>query len=339
MKIGFKRVSKALALALATYTISFSTFADTAKFKLVTDVGSKGSPSALAVEKWASLVSEQTKGTDNEIKVDVFYENELGDQKEVLDLLVAGEIDMMLNFPMSSYDKRMGIRNIPYLFTTWEQAFDAYKPGGYMNTAYKEIHRDLGLKYFGAWPEGFGGVATKGRYATTLAGASGIKVRVPSNFPNPQTLRAMGYQPTAITWGEVYTSIQTGVVDGEAGNVIYWDYEYFRDVLDYYVHTKHVFTTGALCMNLKSWEGLNEKQKEIVSDAAMVVMNDQFANAREHDRYYVDKAVKSGMKYIVPSIEELKALAKVVRERVWPVVGTEIGAELFEKIRKKAPNL
>ena len=118
MKIGFKRVSKALALALATYTISFSTFADTAKFKLVTDVGSKGSPSALAVEKWASLVSEKTKGTDNEIKVDVFYENELGDQKEVLDLLVAGEIDMMLNFPMSSYDKRMGIRNIPYLFTT-----------------------------------------------------------------------------------------------------------------------------------------------------------------------------------------------------------------------------
>ena len=332
-------IFKGAVLILMAAIISFSTMANTVTLRMATDSGSKGSPAAQAIEKWASIVEEKTKGADDEIKIDIFYQDELGDQKEVFDLFIVGEVDMMLNFPLTSYDKRMGIRNTPYLFTTWEQAFDAYKIGGWLNAINDKVHRDLGLKYFGAWPEGFSGVATRGKYATTIEGAKGIKVRVPSNFPNPQTMKAMGYQAQAITWGEVYTSIQTGVVDGDAGNTIYWDYEYFRDVLDYYVRTKHTFLTGVLSMNLESWEGLNESQQKIVADAAMVVMADQFGAARERDQYYVDQAVKSGMQYFVPSDAELSAYAKATREQVWPLMADEIGAELMEKIREKAPKL
>ena len=223
------------------------------------------------------------------------------------------------------------------MFFSWEQALEAYAPGGWLNTIYDEVHRDQGLKFFGAWPEGFGGVATRGAYATTVEGAEGLKVRVPSSFPHPQTLQALGYQPTSITWGETFTSIQTGVVDGDAGNVIYWDYEYLRDVLDYYVRTKHTFATGVLSMNLESWESLNESQQEIVTDAARSVMEKQFEDARGRDEFYVEKAVESGMEYIEPSEEEIRALATAAREQVWPLMEAEFGSELVDQVKENAP--
>ena len=68
---------------------------------------------------------------------------------------------------------------------------------------------------------------------------------------------------------------KTGVVDGDAGNVIYWDYEYFRDVLDYYVRTKHTFVTGNLLVNLKTYENLSDKHKKLIEDAAIATMQAQ----------------------------------------------------------------
>lgn len=336
--MNISKIARTLAVSAAV-VFSMAASAETVKLKLATDTGAKGSATGEALEHWAELIQKETAGTPDEIKINIFYQDELGDQKEVFDLFMAGEVDMMINWPLTSYDKRMGLRNMPYMFLNWEQAFDAYRPGGWLNTIYNEVHNDQGLMFFGAWPEGFGGVATRGKYATTVEGAKGLKVRVPSNFPNPQTMQALGYQATAIAWGEVYTSIQTGVVDGDAGNVIYWDYEYFRDVLTHYTRTKHVFVTGVLSMNSESWDQLNANQQKVVADAASVVMEKQFADAKAKDQSYVDKAVASGMKYIEPTEEELRALAKVAREKVWPQMEEEVGAELVKKVRDNAPKL
>lgn len=329
---------KVLAISAAV-VFSMATTADTIKLKLATDSGSKGSPTGNAIDHWAELIQQKTAGTPDEIKINIFYQDELGDQKEVFDLFTVGEVDMMLNWPLTSYDKRMGLRNTPYMFLNWEQAFEAYRPGGWLNTIYQGVYKDQGMEFFGAWPEGFAGVATRGKYATTVEGAQGIKVRVPSGFPNPQTLKALGYQPASITWGEVYTSIQTGVVDGEAGNIIYWDYEYFRDVLTHYTRIKHMFVTGVLSMNTESWEKLNANQQKIVADAALIVMEKQFTDAKALDQSYVDKAVEYGMKYIEPTDEEIRALAKVAREQVWPLMAEEMGAELVQQLRDNAPKL
>ncbi len=330
---------KAATLTTAAVAFSVSAIADTMKFKMATDSGAKGSPAGEALEYWAEIIESKSRGTTDEMKVDIFYQDELGDQKEVFDLLVVGEVDMMLNWPLTSYDKRMGLRNTPYLILDWKQAFDAYKPDGWLNNINSDVHSDLGIKYFGAWPEGFAGVASRGKYATSIDGAKGMKVRVPSNFPNPQTMQALGYQATAITWGEVYTSIQTGVVDGDAGNTIYWDYEYFRDVLDYYVRTKHTFVTGALSMNMEIWDDLSDNQRKIIADAALAVMEKQFTEAKARDQKYVDQAIASGMKYIEPTDAELRAMAKAAREKVWPLLSDEFGSEIVTQIKERAPEL
>lgn len=300
------------------------------ELKIATDSGDRDSPSGQAIANWAKAIEE---GSNGEISVRVFYQNELGGQLEVFDLFVAGEVDLMLSWPSTSYDKRIGILNAPYMVTSWEDAFEAYKPGGWVNGALNVVFNDIGLKYFGAWPEGFSGVATRGSYATDIAGAKDIKVRTPPLFPFPQILESMGYQTAAIDWGEVYTSIQTGVVDGDAGNVIYWDYEYFRDVLDYYVRTKHTFVTGNLLANLESFNALSPEFQDLIESTALVEMSKQFEDARATDQKYVDLAIADGMEYFELTDEQIAPIAEKVRAEVWSQMEPDVGKDIMDLIR------
>jgi TRAP-type C4-dicarboxylate transport system substrate-binding protein len=320
----------AMAFALAAPAMAETTL------KLATDSGAKGSPSGDALDRWAALIEE---GTNGEVEVDVFYQNELGSQAEVLDLLVAGDLDMMINWPVTSYDERLGVLFTPYMVTSWEEAFEAYKPGGWVNEVLTDVWADLGIKFFGPWPEGFNGIASKGKYAMTPEEASDLKIRVPAMFPMAESVQALGYQTATIDWSEVFTAIQTGVVDGDGANIIYWDYEYFRDVLDYYNQTKMQFVTGVMTMNEGSWAGLSEEQQQVVADAAATVMNEGFENARKLDEHYIQQAKDAGMTYIEPSEEELNEMAKKVRADVWPLMEERIVKEIMDKIRANASKL
>lgn len=330
-----KTFKRALAVAIASSSLVV-TSAQALTLKLATDSGTAGSPAGEALKKWGDLIAERSGG---EIETEVFYQNELGGQQEVFDLHVAGDVDVMLNWPMTSYDKRIGVIYTPYMTLSWNEALEAYKPGGWVNSMLGGVYSDIGLKFFGPWPEGFNGVGSRGSYALDIESAEGLKVRTMTVFPAPQTMQALGYQTAAIDWGEVYTALQTGVVDGEAGNVIYWDYEYFRDSLDYFVQTKHFFMTGVLSMNLDSWEGMSEAEQKIVSEAAIEIMNDQFKAAKEQDDFYIAEAQKAGMKYFEPSDEQIKVFAAAAREKVWPLMDEEIGSEIMDVIRENATPL
>lgn len=304
--------------------------------KLATDSGAKGSPSGDALDRWAELV--QT-GTNGEVEVDVFYQNELGSQAEVFDLLVAGDVDMMINWPITAYDERLGVLFTPYMVTNWEEAFEAYKPKGWVNEMLVGIYDDLGIKFFGPWPEGFNGIASKGKYAMSVEEAADLKIRVPAMFPMAESVQALGYQTATIDWSEVFTAIQTGVVDGDGANIIYWDYEYFRDTLDYYNQTKQQFVTGMITMNKGSWESLSPEHQKVVEEAAVTVMDEAFRDAKKRDDHYIAQAKEAGMTYVEPNAEQLRGMAEAVRGEVWPLMEERIGKEIMDTIRANASKL
>ena len=303
------------------------------KFKLALEAGDRDSAQGKSMQKWADLIKEES---DGRMKVNIFYQGELGGQQEMFDQLVKGNIDMMVTWPQTSYDQRLAVNYIPYLTLGWEDALKAYGKDGWLKNILGPVYSDIGLKYFGPYPEGFGGVATKGRYATNYEDAQGMKVRSQPVFPLPQTLKAMGFQAVPIDWAEVYTSIQTGVVDGDSSNVIYWDYEYFRDQLDFFVHTKHNFSSYALLMSDATWAELDAEDRNIIEKTAQVVIDQQFIAAKTDDEKWIKAAQDSGMKYIVPNTAEMQAWVKRVRAEVWPLAEESLGSELMAKIRDNA---
>ncbi|SEF85301.1 TRAP transporter substrate-binding protein DctP [Marinobacterium lutimaris] len=303
------------------------------KFNLALESGDRDSASGKSMMMWKELIE---KNSDGRMKVNIFYQGELGGQQELFDQLVKGNIQMMLTWPQTSYDERLAVNYIPYLTLGWDDALKAYGEDGWLKNILGPVYSDIGLHYFGPYPEGFGGIATKGKYATSFEAAEGMKVRSQPVFPLPQTMKAMGFQAVPIDWAEVYTAIQTGVVDGDSSNVIYWDYQYFRDQLDYFVHSKHNFSSYALLMNNETWEELDAEDKQIVSDAAQAVIDKQFIDAKAEDEKWIKAAQDSGMEYIVPTTEEMAGWVKRVRADVWPMAEETLGKELMDKIRENA---
>lgn len=320
--------------ALAAFLAALGTGAQSqTTLKLATDSGAKGSPSGDAMDRWAALIEE---GTGGSVEVDVFYQNELGGQQEIFDLFIAGDVDLMLNWPTTAYSDKLSVLFAPYMVTSWDEALPAYSPGGWLYGMLGTIYDDMGLTFLGVWPEGFNGIASKGGYAMTVEEAGEMKIRVPPMFPMAEAVQALGYQTATIDWGETFTAIQTGVVDGDGANIIYWDYEYFRDTLDYYNRTKQNFVTGILSANASSMDGLTEEERQVVADTAVEIMEEAFENARALDQSYVEKAIAAGMEYVEPDDAQLAALATAVREEVWPLLEERVGPEIMETIRANA---
>lgn len=322
--------SAAIAMVLG---LGLGTTADATTLKLATDSGAKGSAPGNAIEAWAQKITERSNG---EIRIEIFYQNELGGQQEVFDLLMAGDVDLMLNWPLTSYEPKLSLIYTPYMFTEWDDALKAFDNGGWLNTALGGIYETQGLTFLGAWPEGFNGIGTKGGAATTIAEAAKFKVRVPPVSPFTETVAALGYQTASIDWGELYSAIQTGVVAGDAANVIFYDLTYFPDVLTDWTHTRQQFITGMLTANSDSLAELTQEQQGIVADAAREVMEAQFRDARSADEANIAAWKALPRNYVVPDAAEMAALKAAVREKVWPVMDGLIGTELMALVRANA---
>lgn len=327
---------KLLSLALAGCLSLASPALSETVLKIATDSGAKGSAPGDAIEAWVKKIED---GTQGEVKFEIFYQNELGGQQEVFDLLMAGDVDLMLNWPMTSYDQRISLLYTPYLFTNWEDGLKAYAPDGWMSEAMGKIYEDQGLVFMGAWPEGFNGIGTKGGHATSVEEAAKFKVRVPPVFPFTEIVQALGYQTAAIDWGELYSAIQTGIVAGDGANIIFYDLTYFPDLLTDWTYTRAQLITGVLTANAESLEKLSPEHQEVVRAAAREVMEDRFAAAEAANIADAEKWKALGHAFIEPTEEQMKAMVATVREKVWPQMEPLLGEELMTLVRENASKI
>jgi len=303
------------------------------RFVMATECGTQGTPYASFIDSWAQAIED---GTGGRIQLDTYYEGQLGYAEEMFDSLLKGTIHMQLSWPTTSYDPRTAARDTPYMFFEWSEAMKAYAPGGWVYEVLDPVFNDLGLKFLGVYPEGFVGIGTKGKYATTPEQAANIKLRSFAAFPYPQTVEAMGYNAAVISWGEVYAAIQTGVVDGDCNNSIFWDQEYFGDLLDYWVYTKHFFQTAVILMNLEAFNSLDAEDQKVVIDVTSHLAEKVFADAEQLDLNYRQEAIDKGIEFIELTAAELAANVKVVREEIWPQMDEKIGKLLMDQIRAGA---
>ncbi|NMG29459.1 hypothetical protein GO615_11095 [Aromatoleum evansii] len=123
---GIAAVATAIAMLLP---ISAQASDKSYKLVLAAESGDRNSVNGKAVASWASMIKEKSKGR---MKVNVFYQGELGGQQEMFDQLVKGNIHMMLTWPQTSYDKRIVVNYIPYLVLDWDDAIKSYGQDGWL---------------------------------------------------------------------------------------------------------------------------------------------------------------------------------------------------------------
>jgi hypothetical protein len=156
-----------------------------------------------------NIADEITKQTDGRIKFKV-YGPELGDWAELNEMVNRGDIDMMLSPMSATYDPRWNVTFAPYIVTGYDEAKQAFGPGGFMDEIFTQWAKDVNMKWMGTWIQGFAGVSLSAKAATTAADAKGIKIRTPPIAAFECYWKKLGFTPSLIPYYEFETELAGG---------------------------------------------------------------------------------------------------------------------------------
>jgi len=285
-----------------------------------------------ALEMWCDLVKEKTKG---KVTIDAFPSEQLGPYRDMFDNVVRGVQESGL-LPLSpEFDKRLQVGYTVFLAENWEQGRKVWSEDGWMFNLLKPIFHELGVQPLGVFFMGLDGFAcTKGPVVLPSdIKKLGIKVRT-WNPADRLFFQEMGAQTVDISFSELFTSLQTGVVHAQ-DNAPLVTYEHLRDVTKYYTDVNLLFEPVVLMMNKKIWDKQKPEVQKAIQEAASEAMAWGNSQAEEEEKKYFEKMKAAGVQ-VIHLTDEQRAQWKAYGVKSWDKFESVVGKEAMDQIRKYA---
>ncbi|MDV7104637.1 TRAP transporter substrate-binding protein [Vibrio sp. TH_r3] len=220
------------------------------------------------VHKSMQYMADQVKEyTDGEVRIRIYPNGQLGTQRESMELLQNGALDIAKSnaSEMESFEPAYGAFNIPYIFRDREHYYRAMS--GEVGQKILDASYDkgfVGLTYYDAGARSF--YASKA--ITSPADLAGLKVRVQPSPTAVQMIKLMGGSPTPLAYGELYTALQQGVVDGAENNPTALTTARHGEVAKVFSQDEHTMIPDVLVISSKVWDDLGDDYQKILKKAA-----------------------------------------------------------------------
>ena len=219
-----------------------------------------------ACQFFVNRISELTGGN---VTVTSFAASQLGSIPAMVEQLQTGGLDFTLATPgiLESYDPdgKTGIAQMPYLFETYEQAW-AFMDGDYNTKLYDPlIGRNVRL--VAMWENGFRHTTNSSRPIEKPEDLRGLKIRVPQNRAIETVMNSLGANPVPMAIAEVYTALQSKVLDGQENPYSVVIGNRFVEVQQYMSLTSHMYEPIVMIVSEHTWNRLNESTREAVVTA------------------------------------------------------------------------
>jgi TRAP-type C4-dicarboxylate transport system substrate-binding protein len=331
MSTSLRRLAAAavtVALACATGSVAAET---TLRLSTLFKPGSAG---AEAAEEYARRVEERT---DGRVHIDVYPASQLGDWVEVHTQLMQGAVDMALQPLSASFDKRLAIAWFPYMTPTYDAAEQAYSQGGFVFEIVDDVIAEQNLKLLGVYGAGMGGAgfATAVQNPADPDAEHDIKIRVwPGGTTHRVLMDRLGYSVATVPWAELYTAMQTGVVDGQIGGTAEMTLANFRDITEMWIQYNDHFEPGWFVINRARFQSLPEADRQVLLEVAQEMTEARFQELRKADQRYLTEMREAGIEVVTFSDDELERFATVARQDVWPEIGDQLGEEVMVRLRE-----
>ena len=215
-----------------------------------------------------SIVEARTNG---EIKVKIFPANQLGNTNERLLQTRQGLIQgtIVSTGSLAPVYPRIDLLNLPFSFKTMSAAYDVYD-GKFGSALTKDIEDVLGDIKVTATVDtgGFFAITNSKRPIKTLADFKGLRIRTMTVPAHRKLINAIGGEAYPLAWSELYTSLQTGVVDGQMNPIPNIKFAKFDEVQKYMTLTNHLYVPIFFMMNKDFVNSLSKEKQKIIQDAA-----------------------------------------------------------------------
>lgn len=220
-----------------------------------------------------SLVELKEKAAENSsdsVEIEIFPSGQLGDERSVIELVKSGTLDMakVSASALESFDSNYAIFSLPYVFQSEEHYFEVMDNSEAVQEIYQNT-RDEGFFSVGWYTGGQRSIYTADQEVTSPADLNGMKIRVQDSPTSISMIEAMGGAPTPMSFGEVYTSLQQGVVDGAESNETALTTNNHGEVAKAYTYTEHQYVPDVLIVSTSMWDGLSEEQQQAIMDATV----------------------------------------------------------------------
>lgn len=268
-------------------------------------------PTSVAEKAFAKEVSDKTNGR---IQIKVYTGGQLGDEKSSIEQTQSGVIAFgRANVgPMAQYAKKYGVFSFPFLFSSNKQLFDALN-GNLGKALAKNAEKAnlVPLAYFDAGSRNF----YTNKPIHSLSDLKGMKIRVMQNDILINSFKKLGVSPTPMSASEVYSSLQTGVIDGAENNVNTYVASGAYEVSKYFTETGHLRMPGVMFMNKDAWDKLSPGDQQIIKQAAKDAEQTQRKDYAAYSQKSWDKVKAKGdvVTKVSPSMQ------KAFKAKVQPV--------------------
>jgi tripartite ATP-independent transporter DctP family solute receptor len=273
-------------------------------------VGEPGSLFAASAEEFAKRANAKL---GNKAKVVVYGSSQLGGDKELLQKLKLGTVDIALpSTVMSSEADLFGVFEMPYLV----------KDRAHMQRIEKDVFWSTlapaaeakGLKVIAIWENGYRHITNSKRPINTPADLQGIKLRVPEGKWRVKMFQAYGANPSPMKFSEVFTALQTGVMDGQENPFTQIYSAKFQEVQKFLSLTGHVYTPAYATVGAKKWASLPADVRQTLEQTAKETQAFVYAKAARDDEELLGKIKSAGVQVNTPNKDAFIAASKPVYE-------------------------
>lgn len=205
--------------------------------------------------------------SDGKIEIQIYPGGVLGSERESLELLQLGSMDLtkVSAAAMEGFVEEYKVFGLPYIFRDKEHLFTVLDgPIGDAMLSKGDRFWLRGLCFYDAGARSF---YTSSKIETP-EDLRGKKIRVMQSITAVEMVRAMGGAPTPIAWGELYTALQSGVVDGAENNPPSFYLSRHYEVCKYYLLNEHTMIPDVMIISTHAWNKLNEQEREWLQQAA-----------------------------------------------------------------------
>lgn len=284
-----------------------------------------GHPTNLGLLKLAEIVSEKT---DGEVKIEVFPDRQLGEEREMVEGLQLGTVDMTVvsTGPLTAFIPEIAVLDLPFLFRDSDHAYKSLDGSA---------GQELLAKFDQAGMVGLGYFENGWRHLTSKKPVSqpddldGMKLRTMQNPVHMAAFQSMGASPVPMAWGEVFTSLGQGVIDAQENpiTIIYTNslWEVQSDV----TLTGHLYGPHVILASKMVWDGLPEEARTAITEALPEVIAFQRAESQRLEKEQIELLRKEGM-----TVSEVDtAPFRDAAQKVYEEFSAQIDPEILTRIQ------
>lgn len=272
------------ALALTT-TLAPSAWAQAREVRIASHVGELA-PLIAQANLFAEKVNERLPG---QFDFKIFPGGQLGKESALIDNVQLGSLEMaIVASGVMKLDSKLGVFDIPFLFDDRDHVRRAMKAGLEEKIA-ERIESEAGVEVLGIYENGFRHVINAKKPIETPADMDGMKTRISGGKFRQGVFEAMGAVPTKVAWGETFTAMQTGVVDGAEAAAYGFYGKKMYEVQDYLSLTGHVYTPSFLLASQDFMSSLTDEQRKVFEEVGREITDASYEKAAELETRYLDE--------------------------------------------------